>query len=103
VAVAGRGLDGGGREVARGGAVAESRRRRVGGVQAGWCWLGASEAPRAGKVGVLGVVIEEGDGVGDARVAEVVAAGKDANGGLVGDGVGGVVVSPLGGRWQVAL
>ena len=65
--------------------------------------MGASEAPRAGEVGVLRVAVEEGDGVGDAWVAEVVAAGEDANGGLVGDGVGGVVVGPLGRRWQVAL
>jgi hypothetical protein len=86
------GVGGGGRE----------RWSRGGRVVAGACMVG--EGSRAGvKVGVLGVVIEEGDGVGDARVAEVVAAGKDANGGLVGDRVGGVVVSPLGGRWQVAL
>ena len=45
--------------------------------------MGASEAPRAGKARVLRVAVEESDGVGDAWVAEVVAAGEDANGGLV--------------------
>ncbi len=65
--------------------------------------MGALEAPRAGEVWVLRVAVEEGDGVGDAWVAEVVAAGEDADGGLVGDGVGGVLIGPFGRRWQVAL
>jgi len=33
-------------------------------------------------------------------VAEVVAAGEDADGGLVGDGVGGVLIGPFGRRWH---
>ena len=37
--------------------------------------MGASEAPWAGKVRVLRVAVKESDGVGDAWVAEVVAAG----------------------------
>ena len=48
---------------------------------------------------MLRIGIEEGDGEGDAWVAEGVAAGEGAKGGLVGEGMGGVCVGPLGGRW----
>ena len=61
--------------------------------------MGASEAPGSGEVGMLRIGIEEGDGEGDAWVAEGVAAGEGAKGGLVGERMGGVCVGPLGGRW----
>ena len=65
--------------------------------------VGAGEAPPVKEVGVGGVRIYEGNGGGDAGVAEEVAAGEVAGGGLVGDGFGGVIVIELWGGRQVAL